>query len=91
MEVRMKPNEEYVTVSRAREILGVQWRRMTKLTREGVLPKIKHPSDERASLIAISDIRAYQEATKNIPKPAYRKTGKTKPRKTKIAKESTTA
>lgn len=82
----MNPNEEYVTETRAMQILDIHWRRMKRMREDGTLPVVLNPHDGRMRLVAMSDIRAYQ--AKNIPKSTYHRK-KAPPRKRREKQEVT--
>lgn len=78
---------DFATLSNTARILHISRPELNRLVRCGVFTAIEHPEDKRAKLIAMSDIRAYQESRKNIPKAKYQH--KATPRKKKASKEST--
>jgi hypothetical protein len=49
---------EYVTVGRARERLGISKPKMAQLIRDGVLATVTSPLDKRVKLVRVADIEA---------------------------------
>lgn len=54
-------DEQYVTVSAARDYLRISKVKMSELLRYGVLPWESDPEDARQKLIPASAVRAYAE------------------------------
>lgn len=59
----------YITVTQARNRLGMSTERMKRNIADGTMPSIAHPYDKRARLIRIEDVEAWEAELKIFALP----------------------
>lgn len=50
--------DDLITVSEARELLGVSWNKIAKLLKLGIIPYFPNPLDDRVKLVSKAEVLA---------------------------------
>lgn len=59
----------YVTVTAARQRLGLSTERMKRYIADGTIPSIAHPYDKRARLITLAVVEEWERKLREFPLP----------------------